>query len=198
MDIEGLNATETKKDGFVEASFVPQGQHARRHISLKVSPKGSATVELLEGKHRPGIENGEFIPIAVYTEDIGDRVVRAMAKVHFGLDEAATGYTATDADMISRGFNIGRGSGTLPVWITSNGTHFTVVAKTAAGGLPSSPKDPACLVFGRPNGRRVTVNAETLDAALKMLDSGQLPQLLNPVSDIEMNGVYSKGDATVH
>ena len=83
MNIEGLNATETKRDGFVEASVAPQGQGSHRHISLKVSPKGTATAELLEGRQRPGIEHGEFIPMAVYSEDIGDRVVRAMAKVHF-------------------------------------------------------------------------------------------------------------------
>lgn len=198
MDIEGLKATETKKDGFVEANFVPEGYGSYRRIRLKVSPTGSATAELLEGKQRPGIENGEFVPIKHYSEDVGDRVVRAMAKIHFGLEEAATGYTATDADMISRGFNVGCAAGKLPVWMTSNGTHFVVVSKTAAGGLPSSPEDPACLVFGIPNGRRVTVNAETLPAALRMLDSGQLPQLLSPVVDVEVNGAYTTDKATVH
>lgn len=198
MEIEGLTSTTTKRGDALERSFFPEGRRGYRRISLKVAGAGIAAAELIEGRERPGIENGEFVPIVGYTEEIGDRVVRAMAKIHFNLDEATTGYTEVDADMISRGFNIGAASGSRPVWSAENGPHFVVVSKTVEGGLPSTAREPATLVFGVPDGHKVTVFAESLEAALRMLDTGQLPRLLKPTCDVEVHGARYTETSTYH
>ena len=197
MDIEGLKAVKTRTGSLQEEVFSVEGTSGYRRISLKITPRG-AVAELLEGRQRPGIESGEFVPMAIYTPEIGDRVVRAMAKMHFGIEEAATGFTAVDLEMISRGFTVGTASGSHPVWIASEGSHFTVISKTEDGGLPSSVLEPCHMVFGIPNGRRVTVSADNLPAALKMLDSGQMPRLLNPLSDVEVEGAYLTEGHTFH
>jgi len=198
MEIEGLTSRTTKQEGMLESSFFPEGGRGYKRISLKVTGAGTAAAELIEGRERPGLDEGEFVPIVGYTDEIGDRVVRAMAKIHFNMEEAATGYTDVDANLITRGFTIGSASGTNPVWIVNHGTHFVVVGKTIEGGLPSSANDPATLVFGVPEGNKVIIHAENLDAALRMLDSGQLPKLLSQTGDIEVKGAYFSEKITFH
>lgn len=197
MDIEGLKSKRTDSDQVSEVVYYPEDSSAYRCISLRVSPNG-AHVELLEAGERPGIENGEYVPIVRYSPEIGERIVRAMAKLHFSLDEAANGYTRVDADFISRGFIVGTAQGVKPIWFQSIGAYFVVVGKTDEGGLPSAPDEPCCLVFGIPNGHRVIVKADDLPAAMALLDSGKLPQLLNPRSDVEIEGLRTSDGVTVH
>jgi len=198
MDIEGLKATTRQAGKGCEADFSAVDGSPRRHIVLRVPGNGTAMAEFLEGGERPGLEAGEVLPIAFYTEEIGDRIVRAMAKLHMGVEEAASGYTDVDAEMISRGFVIGSVDGRLPAWVADNGTSVVIVSRTPEGGLPSTRNDPACLVFGVPNGRKVTVNADTLTAALVMLDSGQLPRLVSPLADVVVDGAYTSDGVTFH
>ncbi len=133
-----------------------------------------------------------------YSDDLGDRVIRAMAALHFGLDEAANGYTATDMEMISRGFVVWRTSENLPVWTANGPSHFVAVSQHPGGGLPSTMGDPAVLVFGVPDGHQVTVFADNLTAALHMLDSGKLPAMLNPNANVEVHGAFLPGQVTLH
>lgn len=198
MEIEGLKATTRQTGNACEAEFSAVDGSPRRNIVLRVSDKGTAVAEFREGGERPGLAAGEYLSMAYYSEEIGDRVVRAMAKLHLGIDEAATGYTDVDVEMISRGFVIGSISGKMPAWVADNGSSVVIVSKTPEGGLPSNRGDPACLVYGIPGGRKVTVKAETLTAALAMLDSGQMPLLINPVADVVVEGAYFREEITFH
>lgn len=200
MRIEGLKE---RRLSDTEATYAPDGRRGMRRISLSRMPGGAAVAQVLEGRERPGLDPGESVAMVSYIEPVAERVVRALAKMHLGADEVADAYTAADEEMIVRGFTIGLAGSTeggerRPVWMAHYGTHYLVVSREVEGGLPALTSDPACLVFGVPDGRRVIVHTEDLATVFRFIESGKLPSLLSAQGDTEVRNAYLKGVVTFH
>lgn len=186
--IEGLKSdVHEGPDGTGLARFHPEHKSDYRSIEVVFAPDHVAEIRLLEGTKVPRIDVGEehFIPVNGWA--LSERIVRAMAVYHLGVDEAADANTKFDVALLSRGFGITFAPDGSPGWLRHDGSTAVVISKDDDGGLPSIGDDKAQAIIKSVVGGILTVRAPGLNQLLDYVDKGLYVRYLIPGQEYEFH-----------
>lgn len=188
--IAGLKCKEKiKRAGSVVVRLHPVGENAHRHLKV-TKADGISVIELLDGNRKPDLNDYERLYVTFDDDKIVGRAVKAMARIHFNLDDGENDSVDVDVMFIQRGFSIGKSEHDLPVWIRENDNDTThVVASGRKGGLPVHLKSPAWMVYHSTFDNTVTVTSYETEAALEFIDKAEFQILANPENDVEIEGI---------
>jgi hypothetical protein len=174
MEIDGLKAVvKHRHPHSVLTHFFPVTGGARI-LSLETLPTGKALLELREGEDIPhdGPAERIFIDFA-NDQSMIERMVRAMAVFHFRLDEAETNLTDIDADLLSRGFELGFEDGGKPVWIRLHSSMNVVLRNADEDALPTMRAERISMLCIIPGRNQIRFMCENLETAFKVLEKGR-------------------------
>ncbi len=174
MEIDGLKAVvKHRQPHSVLTHFLPVTGGARI-LSLETLSTGKALLELREGNDIPhdGPAERLFIDFS-NDQSMIERMVRAMAVFHFRLDEAETNLTDIDADLLSRGFELGFEDGGKPCWIRVHSSMNVVIRNAAEDALPTRRDERISMLCIIPGRNQIRFMCENLDTAFKVLENGR-------------------------
>lgn len=175
MEIDGLKSVvKHSHPHSVLTHFLPVTGGARI-LSLETLPTGKALLELREGKDVPNEGPAETLLIDFASdESIIERMVRAMAVFHFGLDEAGTNLTYIDVELLSRGFELGsEDEGGKPVWIRLHSAMNVVLRNEGEDALPTRRNERISMLCIIPGRNQLRYMCENLETAFKVLEKGR-------------------------
>lgn len=198
MNIEGFKISVENRDGLIITRFIPDGDGPYRHIRATLDSQNQYCVELVEGDELPGLDRREMVSIFKSNDHLLERMVRAMAVMHFRLYEAEDWHTHVDIAFIERGFHIALRDGEQHVWLsqTMDG-DVIIISKTMEGGIPSHETDQSCVIYQNAYGDVVRIKDADIKDILKLLDSGSLRALIRKGGEVEVEGLHVDGH-TIH
>lgn len=171
-EIEGLERVVTARAAHsVEAFFSPVGEDGSRRLRVERLSSGTTHVEYLENGAQPKVDPTEEMFVNEDDPALVDRIVRAMAVRHLGVDEAASNLTGLDLEMLSRGFTLGSSETGSAVWIRLASPMTVVFQRREEDGIPRSFDDEVsaiCLIPGRRHVRFICGNVRS---ALMVVDT---------------------------
>ncbi len=186
LQIDGLvSETIPGPNGGEILRLYPQGRKKMRYIQVTAGDSGSAEIALIEGKSSPGLDAGERQFIARDADKYAGRMVRAMAKLYLGVDEASDGYSAIDVEMVKRGFHIIFAPDGQPAWFRQDGSTVMVVSQTNEGGLPFQGDFIVQVIIRGAIGGVVTAYAPSISQLLGYIDEGIFARHLIPGQEYE-------------
>lgn len=200
MKIDGLKVRDGgSRNGGTVREFRPAVEGARPGlIRATIRSSADSLFEFLDAAgDRPGIDNGETVTVIECDERIADRVVRALASLHLGIEEAETGHTPADARLIQAEFGIGRLENGSHAWMRTQAPWVAIIANADCNGLPATLASPATAIAVGPTGKKVSFVADDLDSALLLIESGTLAKAYNPLQDVLVTGARNVGK-TIH
>jgi len=174
MHIEGLKAVVRHKRRHSVLTHFHPVTGGPRLLSLEMLSSGKALLELHEGGELPGEGPGEQIFLE-HAEDphLVERMIRAMAVYHFGLDEAGAGHTIIDTELMSRGFELGFSEGRVPCWIRLASAMNVVIRNETEDGLPSNRQGRVSMLCIIPGRNQIRFMCENLATAFKALEKNR-------------------------
>jgi hypothetical protein len=186
LQIDGL-ATETLPgpNGDEIIRLYPEGRTKARFIQVIPGASGTAEITLIEGKTPPGLDEGERQFIARDAEKYVERMVRAMASLYLGVDDARDGYSTIDVEMVKRGFHITFAPDGQAAWFRQNGSTVMVVSQTNEGGLPFPGDFIVQVIIRGAIGGVVTAYAPSISQLLGYIDDGIFARHLIPGQEYE-------------
>lgn len=199
MNIDGVTIRRSNhKNGEVTFRFFVTGKRAIRQIKLRLLLDGSAAIQFVEGKSSPGIEPGEVFSLSIAREDVIERLVRSMAKLHLNVKEAANGDTDFDLEFINQGFSIAFSKAGVPAWLRSDPSMTFVISKSGEKGLPSANDPDIQMIVKSALGGMLTVIAPSQSSLLAFLESKAFYEHYNSGRDLKL--ILGAGDSglTVH
>lgn len=171
MDIEGLTSKVTVKEAHRSVTvFYPEGSDARAVIALEMLSSGKSRVMLFEDGKSPETDEVHQLYIEVSNSGLVDRMIRAMAILHFGVAAAENAFTDLDVEMLSRGFELGFTDDESPVWIRVSSSMNVVVQKRDKNGLPTRKSDPVAMLCIIPERTQLQFNCENIETAFSTLE----------------------------
>jgi hypothetical protein len=170
MKIDGLVSEAFSKGSGDSIRLYPEGRSKQRFIKVERPPTGTVRLQLIEGTQPPGLDPGEDITLAKYDENIVDRLVRAMASLHFGIVDAETGHTAIDRHLLSRGFDIRFSKTGSPHWSRSENGLTYEIAKTGGNGLPAHSAAELQAKVTAPFNASVVITAPNLHSLMTFVE----------------------------
>ena len=187
MEIDGLKAVIKHSHPYsVLTHFLPITGGARL-LMLETLPTGKAMLELRDGGEIPKEGPAERLFIEFADDgDILERMVRAMAVFHFGLDEAETNLTGIDSEMLANGFELGFGEEDKPCWIRLSSAMNVVIRNEAEDALPVRRDQRISMLCIIPEREQVRYMCENLDTALGILKRNRPFKEARPGDDSEM------------
>jgi hypothetical protein len=174
VEIEGLKSVEKHRIPHSVLTYLLPVTGGPRFLSLEVLSTGKALLELREGDDIPheGAAERLFIEFAANPLMI-ERMVRAMAVLHFGLVEAETNLTLVDAVLLSKGFELGFEEGGKPVWIRLHSSMNVVLRNAAEDALPTRRDERISMLCIIPGRNQIRFMCENLETAFKALEKGR-------------------------
>lgn len=186
MQIDGLTTeTISGPNGEDVIRLYPEGRSRNRFIQIKIGNAGSADITLIEGKTPPGIDVGERQFIPRDADKYANRVVRAMAALYLGVDDARDGYATIDMEMVKRGFHITFAPDGEVAWLRQDGSSLIVISQTNEGGLPFSGDLIDQAIIKGVLGGIVTVYSASITQLLSYVDAGLYARHLIPGQEYE-------------
>jgi hypothetical protein len=186
LQIDGLS-TETiaGPNGEGILRLYPEDRNKNRFIEIKFWSGGSAEIALIEGKSSPGLDAGERQLIARDADRYANRIVRAMAALYLGVDEARDGYAIIDIEMVKRGFHLTFAPDGQVGWLRHDGSTVIVVSQTADGGLPFAGDFVVQAIIKSVIGGTVTTYSPSIEQLFDYIDSGVYARHLIPGQEYE-------------
>ncbi|MNU37784.1 hypothetical protein D3C71_264420 [compost metagenome] len=174
MEIDGLKTVvKHRQPHSVLTHFLPVTGGARI-LSLETLSTGKALLELREGEDIPNDGPAERLFIDFSNDQsMIERMVRAMAVFHFRLDEAETNLTDIDADLLSRGFELGFRDGGEPCWIRLHSSMNVVIRNAEEDALPTRRDERISMLCIIPGRNQIRFMCENLETAFKVLEKGR-------------------------
>jgi len=200
MKIEGLKVRDHAiRNGDTVREFRSSVEGTRPGtVRATIRPSGESLFQVLDSSgERPGVENGEAVTVMECDDRLADRVIRALASLHLGVEEAETGHTPADARMIQAGFGIGRLANGSAAWVRMQAPWVAIISNADQSGLPATVDSPACAIAVGPTGKKASFVADDLGSALLLIESGTLAQAYNPLADVVVTGARTVGK-TIH
>jgi hypothetical protein len=202
FDIEGMTPrTVDTKSEMLSVDYLNDLQPKGMRIRIDLAKDGSALVKVVDSDGSlPGAEQVEFVPMAHYDPAIAERIVRALAFHHLDLDDASTGYTPVDLEIINRGFSLGVEKGKNYGWSTMVGPFLYFLSRPDDAGIPASETGASKILCIAPDSRKVVFSSDDLMTSLKAFDSGSLPGMFDPENDddVMVIGLNKPEDAVLH
>lgn len=170
MEIDGLKAVVKHDHPYsVLTHFLPVTGGARL-LTLETLPTGKAMLELQDSGEVPREGPAERLFIEFANDDgMLERMVRAMAVLHFGLDEASTNLTSIDSEMLANGFELGFEEGGKPCWIRLSSAMNVVIRNEPEDALPVTRSQRISMLCIIPEREQIRYMCENLDTALGIL-----------------------------
>jgi hypothetical protein len=185
-NIDGLTTeTISSSTGGDVIRFYAEGRNKNRFIQIKLGLAGSADIALIEGKTSPGIDIGETQSISRDADIYANRIIRAMATLYLGVDEARDGYATIDVEMVRRGFHITFAPDGQAAWLRQDGSTVIVISQTNEGGLPFPGDFIAQAIIRGAVGGVVTAYAPSIFQLLAYVDNGVYARHLIPGQEYE-------------
>lgn len=181
MQIEGLIAeTKAKPDGLQTVRLYREEGSRRRHIKLEQDASGGAIAELIEGSAPPGLDLGERFHLGRSDDVVCERLVRAMATYHLGVEEAANGYTAADLALIVRGYEIRFSQTGLPYWVKNENGLLCMISKPGETGLPASAHSEVQAKITAAFNSQLLIAAPNLQSLLTFIEDKEFLAYMRP------------------
>lgn len=186
LQIDGLT-TEIISDPTGEniIRLYPEGRARNRFIQVRCGTDGSADIALIEGRTSPGIDAGERQQLSRDADKYANRIVRAMAALYLGVDEARDGYATIDVEMVKRGFHITFAPDGQVAWLRQDAFAVIVISQTNDGGLPFPGDFIAQAIIKGAVGGMVTAYAPSIYQLLTYVDDGLYARHLIPGQEYE-------------
>lgn len=186
LQIDGLTTeTISGPNGDEILRLYPEGRNKNRFIQIKFGIGGSADIALIEGKTSPGLDVGERQLISRDADKYADRIVRAMAALYLGVDDARDGYATIDVEMVKRGFHITFAPDGQVAWFRQDGSTVIVISQTNEGGLPFPGDFIAQAIIRGAIGGVVTAYSPSIFQLLSYVDDGIYARHLIPGQEYE-------------
>lgn len=202
FEIEGMTPKAVDSDSDVlSVDYINDLQPFGMRIRIDLEKDNSATVKIIDPDGTiPGADRIEQVPMAHYNPAIAERIVRALAVHHLGLEDVSNYYTALDLEMINRGFSLGLESGSHYGWSACVGPFIYFLSRPNNGGIPVDSNGASKILCIAPDARRIVFCSDNLGGSLKAFDSGDLPGLFEPdnTDDIFINGVDTESAGAFH
>jgi hypothetical protein len=180
MEIEGLVAEPFTQTGLKGVRLYPEGKSRQRFIRVGHDVGGGVLLQLIEGREPPGLDPGETLTLAREDDALVDRLVRAMARLHFDLEEVETGHTKVDTDLLSRGFEIRFLRNGAPSWTKSeNGLNYEIT-KPGSTGLPAHFNSEIQAKIVAPFNATVVVVAPNFESLMAFVDMREFLGQMQP------------------
>ncbi len=170
MKIDGLVSETISQANGERIRLYPAGRSKQKFIRIDRSKTGPVSVQLIEGAHPPGLDEGEKVDLAHYDESIVERVVRAMASRHLGMHDLENAYTDIDGEMLARGFGIRFARNGSPHWSRCENGLTYEVAKPGGEGLPGHSAYELQAKVVAPFNASVVVVAPNLGSLMTFVD----------------------------
>jgi hypothetical protein len=172
MQIDGLERIEASRAAHsVVTLFHPADREGGAHIRVERLSSGLTHIEYLEGGKQPKVDPTEEMFVRTDDSPLVERLVRAMAVRHLGVQEASSNLTPLDLEMLARGFTLGVSDAGSPVWVRLAAPMTVVVHRREADGLPNAFEDEVTAICIIPGRRNVKFECGNVRSALKVADT---------------------------
>lgn len=186
IQIDGLySKVISTRDGRDVVHFYANDLGQGRYIQTETYPSGAATLLYLEDGALPQIENGERLELLQQSDRYIERLIRAMAYLHMGVEDAANGFTIMDVEFIKRGFEIRFALDGVPAWVKVTEVATIVISKVGEKGLPSPGDFEFQGVFSGPFIGVTRVTSMGIKELLDFYDRGTYATQIHPGVMIE-------------
>lgn len=191
MQIDGLEQIEASRAAHSTVTlFHPADGEGVAHLRVERLSTGVTHIEYLEGGAQPKADPTEEMFVRTDDPPLVERLVRAMAVRHLGVEEASSNLTRLDLEMLSRGFTLGVSDAGSPVWVRLAAPMTIVLHRREADGLPSAFEDEVTAICIIPGRRSVKFECGNVRSALKVADTNmalEMAEAKNPgLEDDEM------------
>lgn len=189
MKIDGFKISTEKRDQSIIRRVSPEGAGSYKHLRLVIDEKRVGLLELLEGDTKPGIDDSEVVTFVKADDQLIERLIRAMAYIHFDSYNQDTDSLDVDKSLIQRGFDIGVNSSGNPVWISNRANSVIIISSTPDGGLPVHEASNAYMIYRTEHGHQVRFTETTVRNLIGAIDDGLLQKLGGYNADLEVVGL---------
>jgi hypothetical protein len=172
MQIDGLEQIEASRAAHSTVThFHPADGEGANYLRVERLSTGVTRIEYFEGGAQPKADPTEEMFVRTDDPPLVERLVRAMAVRHLGVEEASSNLTRLDLEIISRGFTLGVSDAGAPVWVRLAAPMTMVIHRREADGLPNAFEDEVTAICIIPGRRNVKFECGNVRSALKVADT---------------------------
>jgi hypothetical protein len=193
MEIDGFKSKKGhNEDGDEYVDYHPEGDRPTKVLRCRDYHSGFI-IEVLENGRVAEVEQGERVSSPVADHSIRQRLLNAMACLHFSAGWLEDRFTQIDLEMVRRGFVVGM-MGENFIWFRKELGATHIVKRDDSSELPSSLWQPTTLSVIGVTGKQLTVSTLDFSALVTLMKQDMHYQLYNPEHDMHLKGVRTVSD----